>query len=368
VDELRASRTAAQRCPAGRTGGTRAENSAGANADSLFEEVPERLRAALARLVGGHAEEIALGNSTSYGLNLLAQGLPWQEGDEIICVAGDFPATVVPWLTLRRRGVAVRLLEVPSARLTAEQLAQEIRPQTRAVCTSWVFSFFGHAIDLESFGQVCREHNVHLFVNGSQAIGARPLDVSQLNVDAVSACGFKWLCGPYATGFVWMSPDISSRLDYPQPHWLRLQQRAAGRGVDLNRELDYSLPDETDAGAFDVFCAANFFNFMPWTASIEHLLSFGIDRIAQHDQALVEQLIRGLPPRYTLLSPREREERSTLVLLAHAEAERNGNIAAALKRRGIDIALRDNKLRISPHLHNSGTDVERLLELLDELA
>lgn len=337
--------------------------------DSLFAEVPEHLRRALARLVGGCPGEIALANSTSYGFNLLAQGLPWQDGDEIICVRGDFPATIVPWMPLERRGVAIRLLEAPQARVTPEQLAEAIGPSTRAVCMSWVFSFFGHAIDLEAFGQVCRDRDVLFFVNGSQAIGARPLDVSRLPVDAVCCCGFKWLCGPYATGFVWLAPQIVERLDYPQPHWLRLQlKKPASDGVDLNRELNYTLLDETTADAHDIFCAANFLNFMPWTASIEHLLELGIERIEQHDQALVERLVNGLPKRYRLISPRDQQARSTLVLVTHTDISRNAEIAAALQLRGIDMALRNDKLRFSPHLHNSTDDIDNALKTLADLA
>ena len=78
--------------------------------DALFAEVPARLRAALARLTSAPPEQIALTNSTSYGFNLLAQGLPWRPGDEILCVDGDFPATVVPWKPLEHRGVEVRLI------------------------------------------------------------------------------------------------------------------------------------------------------------------------------------------------------------------------------------------------------------------
>jgi selenocysteine lyase/cysteine desulfurase len=265
--------------------------------------------------------------------------------------------------------VRIRLLEAPDARVTPELLADTIRERTRAVCMSWVFSFFGHAIDIEAFGNVCRERGVLFFVNGSQAIVARPLDVARLPVDALSGAGFKWLCGPYATGFVWLSPSISERLDYPQPHWLRLQlKQAASRGVDLNRELDYSLPEETTADAHDVFCAANFLNFMPWTASLEHLLELGIERIAQHDQALVERLLAGLPERYRLVSPRGGAARSTLVLVTHEEKQRNAAIAAGLQQRGIDIALRDDKLRFSPHVYNSAGEIDDALEALAELA
>jgi cysteine desulfurase/selenocysteine lyase len=335
--------------------------------DALFAEVPARLRAALGRLVSAAPEQIALTNSTSYGLHLLAQGLPWRAGDEILCIDGEFPATVVPWKPLERRGVRVRLISAPGAALTPERLAAELTPSTRAVCASWVFSFFGHTIDLAGCGQACHERDVLFFVNGSQAIGARPIDVARLPIDALSCCGFKWPCGPYATGFAWLSPAILERLDFPNPHWLRLQQLAAGgAGVDLKRKLVYDLPVETTAAAYDVFCSANFLNFMAWTASLEHLLEIGLPRIEAHDQSLVERLVAGLPEALMLESPRERGRRSTLVLLRHAERERSAAIARELERRGVDIAMRDGKLRVSPHLYNGAADIDRALEALHE--
>lgn len=337
--------------------------------DALFAEVPARLRATLGRLVNAPPEQIALTNSTSYGFNLLAQGLPWRAGDEILCVEGEFPATVVPWKPLERRGVRVRIIPAPGAALTAERLAAEITPRTRAVCASWVFSFFGHAIDLAACGQACRERDVLFFVNASQALGARAIDVASLPIDALSCCGFKWLCGPYATGFAWLSPPILERLDFPNPHWLRLQQKAAGAaGVDLERELDYELPPETTADAYDVFCSANFMNFMAWTESVEHLLEIGLQRIEEHDQSLVERLVAGLPEALTLLSPREPTLRSTLVLVRHVDRERTATIARELEVRGIDVAVRDGKLRLSPHLYNGAADIDRALEALQELA
>jgi cysteine desulfurase/selenocysteine lyase len=336
--------------------------------DDLFAAVPARLRGAVARLIGADSDDIALTNSTSYGFNVLAHGLPWQEGDEVLCVAGDFPATVVPWLPLRRRGVRIRLLELPGARVTAEDLERAITSRTRVVAVSWVFSFFGHAVDLEDLGRVCRSRGVLLVVNGSQAVGARSLDVNATSIDALSACGFKWLCGPYATGFLWVAPHVRARLRYEQPHWLRLQIKSAdAQGVDLNRELDYMLTEETTADAYDVFCAANFLNFIPWTAAIEHLLEVGVDRIAAHDQALVDRLLASVPETYETISPREGAERSTLVLLTHRESERNEGILRGLLLRGIDVAFRDNKLRFSPHLYNDAADIDVALAALAEL-
>ncbi len=79
-------------------------------ADDSFERVPGRLRQAISRLLNVPADEVILGNSTSYGLHVVANGIRWNAGDEVLVVDGDFPATVYPWLPLRERGVTVRLI------------------------------------------------------------------------------------------------------------------------------------------------------------------------------------------------------------------------------------------------------------------
>lgn len=330
--------------------------------DDAFWAVPERLRTRLAELVGGRREEIVLGNATSYGLNLLAQGLGLSAGDEVLVVRGDFPATVVPWLQLADRGVAVRFLGDGSARVDVATLAGAITAKTRVFCASWVFSFHGHALDLAALGRVCRDNGVLFIVNGSQAVGTRPLDVSQVPVDGLCCCGFKWLCGPYATGFAWITRELLARLDYPQPYWLSSQE-----GGNLNSELDYTVPDRRDGAAHDVYGTANFLNYEPWIAALDLFASFGVAAIAAHDQALVGRLLAGLDELpYRLISPRRGPQRSALVLFSHQDAQRNQRIFAALAGAGIDAALRNDKLRISPHLYNSEGDIDAALAVLSQ--
>ena len=339
-----------------------AKVSPGAMIDEAFGAVPERLRGVLARLIGASADDVVLANSTTYTLNLVAQGLSWRPGDEVVCVAGDFPATVVPWRALERKGVRVRMIGAGDGRIDADAVAAELRPQTRVVCLSWVFSFSGNAVDIAAIGRVCRDRGVWCVVNGSQAVGARPLDLASLEIDALACCGYKWLCGPYATGFGWLRPQLRAQLDYPQPHWLRAQT-----SPDLNRPLGYTVPDDASASAFDVFCNANFFNFAPLTAAVELLLEIGVERIAAHDQRLVDELIAGLGGlRYELRSPRSGDGRSTLVYLSHRDQAANERVGQSLKRRGIGIAQREGQLRVAPHLYNSSDDIVRLLGALED--
>jgi cysteine desulfurase / selenocysteine lyase len=329
--------------------------------DEAFTEVPSRLKDVLGRLVGVPAGQVILGNSTSYGLQLLVQGVDWRAGDEVLLVDGDFPATIVPWLPLAERGVRVRLLRPEGGVLDAGQLEAELTPATRLFCTSWVFSFTGQAVDLAALGRVCRRAGVTFVVNGSQAVGARPLDLATLPVDALVSCGFKWLCGPYGTGFCWLHPDLLASLTCRPAYWLgHLSQD------DLGQEAAYRLRDDLGAAAYDVFGTANFLTFRPWTASVEYLLGLGLDRVAARDQALVERFLQGLDPgRYRLVSPGHGPRRSTLVVFGHHQPERTPALFRRLAVAGVDVAFRRGRLRVSPHLYNTEADVDRALEVLD---
>ena len=323
---------------------------------SAFDDVPNRLKSALGAVLGCQQDEVILGNSTSYGLNLLVQGLPLKEGDEVLLVDGDFPATVITWLPLQKKGVAVRLLKPSSWPPTPQDIAAALTERTRVFCSSWVFSFFGCAIDIDGIGTLCRERDVIFVLNGSQAIGAREIDLSAAPVDCLVGCGFKWLCGPYGTGFAWFSPEVRDALTYDQAYWLTQASP---------RSPKYELRDDLGSARYDVFGTGNFLNFMPWAASVEYLRDAGIDNVQKYDDALVQRAVDGLASAgYRMISPPTGEERTTLVLFSHEDAGLNSRIHEELKAEGVHIELRDRKLRLSPHLYNTTDDIDRAVELL----
>jgi selenocysteine lyase/cysteine desulfurase len=317
--------------------------------DSSFAEVPQVLRERLASLTGASPDEIVLGNSTSYGLHLIANGLGLSPDDEVLTLRGDYPATVLPWQRLAR----VRALPSVTA------LASEISPGTRVVAVTWVDSFTGRALDLPALGRVCHEHGAWLVVNGSQAVGARPADVRSLGVDALVSCGYKWLCGPYGTGFAWLTPALRDALRPQQAYWLAMQ---GSQGLDHMR--DTTLRDDLGVRGFDVFCPAAFATSLPWIASLDVFLSTGITSIADHDQHLVSRLLDGVDSSaYEVVSPTSGPARSTLVVLSR----RDGTAGARhrmLSAAGIDTAYREGSLRVSVHLFNTEDQIDRALDAL----
>lgn len=326
-----------------------------------FTEVPARLRAVLGDLLGVAAEDIILANSASYGLHLLANGFPLKAGDDVLLMDGDFPSNVLPWLGLRDKGVQVRLEKPIRYVFTPEEIAQHLRPETKVLCMSWVHSFSGYTADLAAIGEQCRANGTRFFVNTSQGFGARALPLATLPVDAIVNVGWKWLCGPYSTGFCWIAPELRDRLDYNQAYWLAMQT-----ADDLGKkEQSYIVRSDIGARRFDSFGTANFFNYVPWTASLEVLQSFGLPAIQTHDQVLVDYLVRGLKDlSMRVLSPHDGPERSTLVFASYPEESRNPALFQQLREHGVDAALRRGVLRISPHFFNQEADLDRLLDTL----
>jgi|HubBroStandDraft_1064217.scaffolds.fasta_scaffold123322_1 cysteine desulfurase/selenocysteine lyase len=328
-----------------------------------FAKVPGRLRTALARLIGSTEDEIVLANSASYGLHLIANSLPWRPGDDVIVMATDFPSDILPWLMLEQRcGVTVRRLRPEGKVISPEELRAAITPRTRLFCTTWVHSFSGHAIDLDALGDVCRLHDVLFILNGSQAVGARPLDISRHPIDAVTCAGFKWLCGPYGTGFCWIAPRLLDRLQRTKVYWLSMLSAA-----DLAGDLgDLTVGPLTSAAEFDIFGTANFFNFTAFAEAVELHMELGLENVETHDQMLVQTLVEAVArTNFRMISPQESSpRRSTLVMFGDPRAERLSALRRRLDDAGIHTAMRMGAIRISPHLYNTPAQISQVAELL----
>lgn len=332
-------------------------------ADSTpFNEVPRRLREALGELIGVPADDVILANSTSYGMSVVAAGLDWRHGDEVLLVRGDFPATIYPWLPLAERGVTIRFIEPAGPHLAPDELAGQVTPRTRLFCTNWVHSFTGCALDAPGLARVCRRHNVPFVLNASQGLGQRPLDARASGADAVTCCGFKWLLGPYGTGFCWIRPELRETLRSTNGYWL-----ANLTADDLKGDYPVRLRDDLGARRFDIFCPANLFNFMPWTESVRYLLAKGLDRVAAHDEALVTHLLERLDrDRYSVLSPESGPARTAIVILKCADGPGTADVFAHLRAGCIDVSLRRGAIRVSPHVYNSIDDIDALLDRLGD--
>ncbi|MDE2027871.1 MAG: aminotransferase class V-fold PLP-dependent enzyme, partial [Candidatus Omnitrophica bacterium] len=191
-----------------------------------FQTVPLELKKSIARLINADKDDVILGNSATYGIHLLANGIKFRKADEIILLQNDFPTDILPWLSLEQRGVVVRQLNARDHVLTVEEIKAAVSDRTRLICLPLVHSFTGFKHDIAGISRFCRSRNILCVVNLSQAAGALDIDLRQWEADAAVCAGYKWLLGPYGTGFCWINQNLRQQLDYPQNYWVSLMDEA----------------------------------------------------------------------------------------------------------------------------------------------
>ena len=329
-----------------------------------FQQVPVELKKTIARLINVDWHDVILGNSATYGLHLLANGLEFKAGDEIILLQNDFPTDILPWLSLQQKGVIVHQLKAREHVLTPLEIEKAINGRTKLVCLPLIHSFTGFKQDIKAIGKLCRSQGILCVVNLSQATGAFEIDLGLWEVDAVICAGYKWLLGPYGTGFCWIRKEARERLNYAHNYWVSLMDEKS-----LSSEGPINLKEDHSARRYDVFGTANFFNYVPWRVSMEYLLSIGLDKVNKHNQMLVDQMVDGLDQRcFDLLSPRPQKDRTNIMVFSYKDASQNPRLFEFLREEGFYLALWRNKLRLSPHIYNTPQEIKGLLKALNQYA
>ncbi|MBP9854024.1 MAG: aminotransferase class V-fold PLP-dependent enzyme [Candidatus Omnitrophica bacterium] len=327
-----------------------------------FIKVPLELKKNIAQLLNVESRDVILGTSASYGLHILANGIKWQKGDEVLLMQNDFPSNIIPWLGLEKKGVIVKQIKPQGIMLTPDELNQEINPRTRLVCLSHIHSFSGHPLNVDEISKLCQKNGIRFVLNIVQSLGNTPLDIGLMNVDAIVAVGYKWLCGPYGTGFCWMKEDFRQSLDYNQAYWSSYLSEEDLKGTG---PIHYRIQES--ARKFDTFGTANFFNFVPLTAAIQYFLGIGIEQVKRHNQSLINYLIEHLDPKkYQIISPTEPQLRSNLFVFSHHDHTLNETIFSLLLENKIHPAFWKGNLRFSPHIYNSIEDLQKVILILNK--
>jgi selenocysteine lyase/cysteine desulfurase len=165
------------------------------------------------------SDEIALMKSTSEALSVVAYGMRWKSGDEVIITSQEFPSNRIVWESLRAQGVAVVPVDISLTGHPEQQIIDAITPHTRLVSVSSVQYATGLALDLELIGSACKQHDVAFCVDAIQSIGVKPLDVEACHADFVMADGHKWMLGPEGLALFYCRSDWLERLDLKQYGW-----------------------------------------------------------------------------------------------------------------------------------------------------
>jgi cysteine desulfurase/selenocysteine lyase len=309
----------------------------------------------IARLIGAKASEIAFVKNTTEGLGFVANGYPWQRGDNVIIADIEYPSNVYCWVRLAKLDVEVRWVKSEQGRIRVDDIRALMDGRTRLVSLSAVQFSNGYRHDLESTASLCNERGVLLNLDGIQWVGALAIDVERLGIHFLSAGGHKWLLAPIGTGFFYCRQSVMDRIEPPTVGY---------HTVDKHEDhMDYDLVYRADAGRFEE-ALVNFPGIWGLDAAVRMQLALGADGIEQHVLGLTGRAVEGLRRRgYEIVSPYGDVERSGIVSFRHP----GGNAAAIadrLKADGVDVAVRGGALRISPSYYNDAQEIDRFLQTL----
>jgi selenocysteine lyase/cysteine desulfurase len=321
----------------------------------------KQARQACADFIGAQPEEIALLGPTSLGLSLFANGLPWEEGDEVLCYAGDYPANVYPWIELRRRGVTVRYLE-PSApgEITPELVAAALTPQTRLVALASCHFFSGFRIDVEAIGALLHERDILFSLDAIQTLGAFPLDVEKAHVAFLSADAHKWMLGPLAIGIVYVKRKY---FDLLRPTLLGAWNVVSPNFNALDEVRFVPTAQRYEPGVLNIAGVAGM------KAGIDFFLDLGVERIAARLMELKTYLVGQIEPLgFQVLGPREGRNASGITTFRHPDASSTA-LFSGLEKAGVVASLRHDReerdyLRFSPHIYNTEAEIDTAVAAL----
>jgi cysteine desulfurase / selenocysteine lyase len=321
----------------------------------------EDARSTAARMIGAHPDEIALIGNTTAGISLVAEGIDWRPGDNVVTLADEFPSNVYPWFNLASRGVETR--RVPTAtsgELNIEKLAAACDERTRVVTVSWIGFATGYRQDVKRIADAAHEKGALLFLDAIQGLGVFPLDVNEMDIDFMAADGHKWMLGPEGAGIAYIRHERLNDLRPIGVGWHSVMPGQDYTHIELNLRptaARYEGGSQNNVG------------MIAFGASLRLLNELGIDSLAAAVLDITDcacerlQEIGAKIVSDRRLDHRSGEQRSGIVAF---EMPRRDSMAIKrhAMRQQVVFGCRAGRLRISPHAYNNEEDIERLIEAL----
>jgi len=318
--------------------------------------VETRLRQGLARLINAPAaEDIALLKNTSEALSVVAYGLPWRAGDNIVISDQEFPSNRIVWESLADKGVSVRRVDLSSADSPELALMQACDRHTRLLSISWIQYASGLRLHLEPLAEFCRSHDILFCIDAIQGIGALGFDVQACQADFVMADGHKWMLGPEGVALFYVRPERRELLELKQFGWHMVE-----------RHGDFDAPDWQPAHSARRFeCGSpNMLGVHALQVSIELLLEVGMaeiqKRVLENARYVMKQVQQS--PQLRLISNPASERHAGIVTFAHTTADANALYRYLMSQR-VMCAGRGGGVRFSPHFYTTHEQIDAALSM-----
>lgn len=331
-----------------------------------FFKPGEALKSAFARLINTpEKDRIAVIPSVSYGLGTVARNLNLKPGQNVIVAEAQFPSNYYAWSrVVLESGAEMKVVKAPAGSprgsLWTEAILQAIDANTAMVALGNVHWADGTLYDLKRIRVRTEEVGAMLVIDGTQSVGALPLDISELRLDALVCGGYKWLMGPYSLGVAYYGPRFDNGIPLEE-NWInRLNSE------DFNSLIHYREEYKPQAGRYMMGEQSNFVLAPMLTAAIEQLLEWGVANVQEYCKRIAANAIEDLREMGCQIDPNTHLAHH-LIGVRLPEGMDMPRLQAEFKKQRVYVSTRGNAIRVAPNVYNTPDDFEVLLDCFREV-
>ena len=319
-----------------------------------------RARENIAKMIGAQPDQIGMIQNTSTGLMMVAQEFPWQPGDRLVLVKGEFPGNVVPWLVAaREKGVVVDWVTPSDVATGSDRMLEVLRAKPKLMSVSWVQYQTGLTQSLTRLCEYREQFGVQICVDGIQGMGALTVNLVETPLDYLVSGGHKWLLGPEGTGFTYIRPDRLGAMQPKMVSWLSQEDpiEFLFRGSGW---VDYQKPFRENADRIEMASMSNvLFAGMAESTDIFH--DVGVAEVSSRILDLANHARASLREAGIAFA----DERSEAGIVSiPMEAERLATCVRAMAQADITVGSPDGHLRLAPHFYNQPEEIDAAIEVL----
>ncbi len=334
--------------------------------EDFFEPV-EALQKAFSRLINcADFQRIAVIPSVSYGIANVVNNISLKDKKSIVLLGEQFPSNYYPWKRLAdEQGGKLKIVDAPKglknrAQFWNVQLLEAIGDDTAVVSLGNVHWADGSLIDLEAVRKKTKKHGALFIIDGTQSVGAMPIDIDHLQPDALICAGYKWLLGPYGTALAYYGPAFDDGKPIEE-NWINRLNSENFQGLVI-----YQDQYKPKAARYSVGQNSNFFHVPMLLKTIEQILEFQPIRIQQYCKDLSHDYLGKLREMGCWI---ENDHYRSAHLFGIRLNE--GFDFKALKKQftasQVHVSLRGDSIRVAPNVYNTIEDMKRLVKCIESV-
>ena len=323
------------------------------------------LREKIGQFINSSPEEISLTHNTTEAINIVAQGLELNAGDEVIITTHEHVGNALPWLNRARLDQIVLKSFEPkkTAQEVIAQISSLISSKTKVIAIPYISCTTGQVFPIKELAALAHEKNIFIFVDGAHALGMLPLNMKELDIDFFATCGHKWMCGPKGTGFLYIKKSLLDKVQarfvgaYSDTGWSLTPPKIDGLNPTAHR-YDYGSQNTSLYAGFSA--AIDFFNLI----GMQKIKNYGCElaTLLQNELLKLSDFIEVLTPI---------EEQSKAMIISFRFKEKDYKLFANYAgKNGFRIRqvpeANLNAIRVSTHLYNSKEEVLNFVKMVEQ--